>query len=426
MNKKMKVKIYKTKLTVLLALLMVGTSVFAQDISVSVNTDHQDVVSVKAKVKTKELKRKLDAFSKNLEASLNNMSASLSNEVENIAPRIVSGVTNMVSNINVEVNTDGGNYDYSLSDENGNKSEKFKTYSKSYPIDGNDRIKLSNEYGKIAVNTWDRPEVKVDVQIKAEAGNDEDAQKILDGVHITDSKEGNQVSFRTQIERNSSSWKLWNFGNGKKHKVEINYTVYMPARTDLTVEDSYGSIQLPDLAGKIKISSSYGSVAVQNLSNPSNTIEGSYGSLKMGSMNGGHLDFSYGSVDIDECSNIVANLSYGSFKLGRLKGAGDLDLSYVGGFKIDELANSFKKLKIDASYSGVTLGVPDGNNFDFDITTSYGGFNYNDNKVIVTSKTPADGSRHIGPTRNYKGHFGKEGADAAITIHTSYGGVNFE
>jgi hypothetical protein len=66
------------------------------------------------------------------------------------------------------------------------------------------------------------------------------------------------------------------------------------------------------------------------------------------------------------------------------------------------------------------------NNFEFDITTSYGGFNYNSDKVTITSKTPPDGSKHIGTTRNYKGHVGKGGSDAQVNIQTSYGGVNFE
>jgi hypothetical protein len=264
------------------------------------------------------------------------------------------------------------------------------------------------------------------VQIKAQADNDDDAQKLLDGVQIRDSKEGGQVVFRTEIERSNSSWKLWNFGGQKKHKVEIDYTVYMPAKTDLDVEDSYGGIELPDLSGVVKISSSYGGILAQNLSNPNDVIEGSYGSLKAGSVNGAKLDFSYGSVDIDECNNLKADLSYGSFKLGRLTGSAEFDISYVSGFKIEDMANSFKKLNIDASYSSVALGVPGNNNFNFDITTTYGGFNYDDSKVTITSKTPADGSKHTGPTRNYKGHVGGAGSQGQITIHTSYGGVNFE
>ena len=79
----------------------------------------------------------------------------------------------------------------------------------------------------------------------------------------------------------------------------------------------------------------------------------------------------------------------------------------------------------NASYSGVSLGVPANNNFDFDITTNYGGFNYNDDKVTITSKTPADG-KHYSSTKNYKGHFGKEGSEAQINIHATYGNVSFE
>jgi len=422
----MKLKIYTLSLLPVMAFLAVTTAGFAQDISISVNTSSPSGVSVKASVKTKKIKVKMNKLSKNLELNLDNLSASIAETVNELAPRIVSQVTNMASNIEVEVNADGNNYSNN-DDENNSVKEKFKSYSKSYPLDGNDRIRLSNQYGKIMVNTWDRHEIKVDVQIKAQAQTDDEAQKLLDGVQIIDNKDGDVVSFKTQIERNNSSWKIWNWGgNNGKHKVEINYTVYMPAKTDLNVENSYGSIQLPDLSGKVRISSSYGSVSAQNLSNPSNEIEGSYGSLKVGAVNGARLDFSYGSAEIDECNNLKADLSYGSFKLGKLNGNASFDLSYVGGFKIDEISSSFNKLNIDASYSSVALGVPGNNNFNFDITTSYGGFRYDDEKVAITSKTPADGSRHESSTKNYKGHFGKGGSEAQINIHASYGSVNFK
>ncbi|WP_295673780.1 hypothetical protein [uncultured Mucilaginibacter sp.] len=422
----MRVKIFKISLLPVMAFLAITSAGFAQDISVSVNTSSSSAVTVNAKVKTKRIKAKMNKLNNDLELSLDNLAANITETINDIAPKVVSEVTNIASNIEVEVNDDSSNDNAYNGDDKGSVNEKFKSYSKSYPIDGNDRIRLSNQYGKIVVNTWDRHEIKVDIQIKAVAQSDDEAQKLLDGVQIIDSKEGDQVSFKTQIERNNSSWKIWNWGgNNGKHKVEINYTVYMPAKTDLSVEDSYGSIQLPDLSGKVRISCSYGSVLAQNLSNPANEIEGSYGSLKAGNINGAHLDYSYGSAEIEEINNLNADLSYGSFKLGKLNGTASIDLSYVGGFKIDEISNSFNKLNIDASYSSVALGVPSNDNFNFDITTSYGGFSYDDEKVAITSKTPSDG-RHESSTKNYKGHFGKGGSESQINIHTSYGSVNFK
>ncbi|SHM70680.1 hypothetical protein SAMN05216524_103116 [Mucilaginibacter sp. OK098] len=423
------------------ALLAVNSGGFAQKKSASAKK--KPVVCVTANFNEEDFQAKMDNLGKSLEAGMKdlgkNLSASINNLASSISINVNDGDNDNVVNVDpkIELNVDGllKNLDINVADNNegdatesDNQSLKIKNYSKSYPLDANDRIKLSNQYGKITVNTWDRREVKVDIQIKAEARNDDDAQKLMDGVQISDSKNGDQVSFKTNISRDDDGfWSLFNFGGrNKKQKLTINYVVYMPAKTDLNVEASYGSIELPDLDGKVKISTSYGSTSVQSLSNPSNEIEGSYGSLKVGSMNGGRLDFSYGSVDMEECNNLKADLSYGSFKLGKLKGIGEFDLSYVGGFKIGEVASSLKRLNINSSYSGADVGISPNSNFEFDITTSYGGFNYNDNNVFITSKNPPDGSKHIGTTRNYKGHVGKGNSDARVTINTSYGGVHFE
>jgi hypothetical protein len=425
MKKKMAAKIFKPLLTLVAALGMMPAAGFAQGISLVVNTSSGNAI-VKAKVNTKAIEAKADALSKDLELTFDDLGSSLATKLKNIAPKVISQVNDMVSDVNVAINNGSYSSGNTITLENGGAKDKYKSYTKTYPLDGNDRVKLTNQYGKIQINTWDRHEVKVDVQIKAEAEDDATAQKLLDGVQIRDSKDGDDVTFHTEIERLGNSFKLWDFGGDKKHKVEINYTVYMPARTDLNVEDSYGAIEMPDMSGRVKISSSYGSVSAQNLSNPANVIDGSYGSLKAGMINGARLDYSYGSVSIDGCNNLKADISYSTFKLGKLSGSGEFDISYVGGFKIDELGDSFKKLKVDASYSSVAVGVPGSGNFNFDITTTYGGFDYNDGKATITSKNPPDGAKHIGPTRNYKGYFGKDGADAAVNIHTSYGGVNFQ
>jgi len=441
----MKLKIYKPILLAIAVMLTTGTIGLAQKVKAKVKTKHTATVTVNVGDKdfeldlgnlARDLTANLNDFGKNLSATINNdviskINVDSSADVENIDinPDINLNLGGLLKGFDFNISRGDDGDDEAENNAANNSSVREKNYSKSYPLDANDRIRLSNQYGKISVNTWARNEIKVDISIKAEAGSDADAQRLIDGVSIADGKSGDQVSFKTNIQRNDDGngfWSLFRSNGGKKHKLSINYVVYMPAKTDLNVEASYGSIELPDLDGRVKISTSYGSTSVQNLSNPANEIDGSYGSLKVGYMNGGKLDFSYGSVDMDECTNIKADLSYGSFKLGKLKGTGDFDLSYAGGFRIGEVASSLKRLNINSSYSGAEVGLSPGSNFDFDITTSYCSFNYNDDKVFVTSKNPPDGSRHIGTTRNYKGHVGKGNSDARVTINTSYGGVHFE
>jgi hypothetical protein len=364
-------------------------------------------------------------FDKQFKHSNKNLTYNLGN-LKNFTYKFNDSLNNYACNINTDMvppialgfKDFDTNFSYSPDNQQGDMAEKVKNYSKIYSVDGNDKLKLDNQYGRITVNTWDKHEVKVDIQIKASANRDEDAQKLLDGVQISDSKSDDVVSFRTDIERMQN-------GRNKNRRIEINYIVNMPARMPLDVENSYGSIILPNLDGLVRINASYTSVVAQNLSNPANVIEGSYGSLKIGILNGGKLDYSYGSVELAECTNLKADVSYGSLSLGKVKGRADLDLSYMGGLRIGELDNSLKRLNINSSYSGLSINIPDNNNFDFDVTVSYAGFNFNSDKATITSKTPADGSKGWNPTKSYRGHFGKGSAEPKVIINSSYGSVKF-
>src|SRR6185312_3490344 len=314
MKKVMTVKIFKPAMLVLMALASLNSAGFSQD---APKKEQPEAQKKPDEFDGQDFQQKLGDLNLNLNFNLKNLVNNIVVKINDLAPKLdlaLSGYKNdfdfdIAPKLGVALNNLSANLDLNIdaktdfniteaendsldnvaegqqNDEGASLNDKFKSYSKSYPIDGNDKIKLSNQYGKITVNTWNRPEVKVDVQIKAQAEDDGTAQKLLDGVQIRDGKEGDVVYFKTSIEPNNNrSWKIWNWGNKKNHKLEINYTVYMPAKTDLNVEDSYGAIQLPDLNGRVRISSSYGSVSAENLSNPSNTIEGSYGSLKIGTL----------------------------------------------------------------------------------------------------------------------------------------------
>ena len=422
----MTLKIYKQALLITLALTCITLKGIAQKASAAVGV--APVISISSSFDDKDFALGVAALAENIKKNVKCLSKSLVITVNgskiNASVNLDSLTTDFRSNVQAGANNNQDNIE--RSDDETQAEVRVKNYTKSYQLDANDRLKLNNQYGRIEVNTWERHEVKVDVEIKAEAGDSETAQKLLDGVTIHDGKNGDQVSFKTEIaQNNGNSWNLFSWGHNKTHKLTINYKVYMPAKTDLNVEDSYGAIVLPDLDGKVKITSSYGSVTAQNLNNPANEVDGSYGNMKANSINGSHIDYSYGNLDVNQCTSIHANMSYGSFKIGRLKGAADLNLSYVGGFKIGELASSFTRLNINSDYSSVALGIMPDDNFSFDVTTSYGGFNFNESKVTLTSK-PSPDWRHYSSSKTYKGYIGKNGSDARVAIQTNYGSVNFE
>ncbi|RCH55002.1 hypothetical protein DJ568_11055 [Mucilaginibacter hurinus] len=374
-----------------------------------------------------KLKRLDKSLSKSLTKRLRNLEKSITVNISDAIP----DVSAVINDLRVEVNTGNDNETDNLSKKrpvtgitSGFFEEREKIYSKSYSAGPNDVLEISNKYGNVTVNTWNKSEFKVDVRIKVSSSDEGAAQKMLDNVVIHDAKEGSTVRFETQFNNGDKGWS--SIGRRIVRKIEINYTVFMPAKNALTVSNKYGAVNLPDLYGKVIVSNSYGNLAAKTLSNTANVIQVKYGGANIEGLSGCDLNVAYGSLNLSEGSNLNANVSYGGVNIGILKSSGNINVKYCGGLNIGTLDKSLKNLAINSAYSGIKLGVENLSNIDFDVTVHYGGFNYDDDQVRITAKNPDD-EKGFKPTKNYKGHLGKSSNnDKLITINSKYGGVKFE
>lgn len=182
------------------------------------------VLDMKVNVNTKRLEIAMDRLGRKLDENFSDFDKNF--HLNRLASDITATVNDAVHSVRLSV-SDYDN-DGSINISTSSPQERVKNYSKTYPVDGNDKLALDNKYGRVTINTWNKNEVKVDVQIKGIASDDETAQKLVDGISISDSKDGNVISFRTNFgSGNSSIWNLFNNMNDR-HRAEVNYTVYMP------------------------------------------------------------------------------------------------------------------------------------------------------------------------------------------------------
>lgn len=304
--------------------------------------------------------------------------------------------------------------------------EKIKRISKSYVVDKDDKLAINNQYGKVAVHVWAKNEIKVEIEIKAFEASENSAAALLESVNIAESRDGNLISFKTNFEKTSLNfWSKIKNGKEERRGVQVNYVVYMPAKNPLDINNRYGSTEIDDFAGPVNISSSYGSFSSGKLDHPANQVKVSYGSASIQNFSNGNLAISYGSLKLTEGDRLNATIRYSSSKIAHLSNGGTFNLSYSSGFKIDEVDKNVKNLNITSSYSGVTLGIDETADFDFDVTVSYAGFNYSASRISITDQpSETEKSKGWNPTKNFKGQVGK-GSDSRIIIKSSYGTVKF-
>ena len=281
----------------------------------------------------------------------------------------------------------------------GPEIEKKKTYSKSYSIDGNDKVNINNQFGEVKITTWGKSEVKVDVTITAKASSDERAQAILDNISIEDSKSSEAVSFKTTMGK--QEWKGDKKGNNNQG-MEINYEVSMPAASPLILQNQFGKSFVPDMSGPVEITHKFGELVAGNLPN-----------IK-------ELHVEFGSAVVESIGNCKVVIKFSKAEIKKMNGSIKANFEFCDRVKIP-LDNSMTDFTMNTSYSKVDITVSGGFGGEFDIHTSFGDFK---NSSSLSLKEDKDDDEDSHGPRFDKDFNGKTGNGACkVKIKSSFGTV---
>lgn len=307
-------------------------------------------------------------------------------------------------------------------------------------------IKLSNSFGKMHVETWDKNEVKVDIEIITRASNDDRAQDLLDkiDIHIDDDNPSSSLSFVTSIGNNKS---------GRNTSFEINYDVSMPKTNSLDLKNSFGDVYLGDMTGDVDLNVQYGNLKAGKLTGDCDVklsfgsgfseidaiekgdLKVSYSKLgveEMGDMDvhssfstfetekAGSMDLiaKYGEVEIEEIDVLEADVNFSGFELGKVNNSLVLDIDYGGSVDIG-LNKSAKLLDIKSSFGPVNISLEPGINASVEASMSFCNLRYDEDQIEF-SKIIKDNT-----SSNYEGKMGT-GAGTIIKISSKYGNVRLD
>lgn len=270
-------------------------------------------------------------------------------------------------------------------------AEKRKSISRSYPLTNHSRVSIKNSFGNVTVSSWNKNEVKVDVTITVKASSDEIAANILDAISIEESG-GSNISFETKIRSKS------NGGRGKSSSMQIDYTVYLPAATNLKVTNSFGNTHIPDRTGSTELSQSYGNLTTGNLAN----ID--------------RLSVEFGKLIAKELENTKVFVKFSQVDIDRLSGNFDGNFQFCTRPSIG-LTTAVQRVKIESKYSDLTLTLPRSFEANVDITTSFGRLT-NNSDLKLTDK---DGGK-LTETR----YSTSSRTDRKISIRSEFGKIQLK
>lgn len=213
-----------------------------------------------------------------------------------------------------------------------------KNISQSFEIEEKSTIELTNKYGQVIVDTWDKDSVIVNVKITAYGKNDEALTKNMQRVNVEFKNFGDLLNIETVLDRNSSMFKevmnsLGDYSKTiiSKNKISIDYDLIIPHKAILILDNKFGDVYVQNLTQKATIKVAHGDFKAEELSGTS------------------RLNFSFGKVRIKKLEKAFIELKGADFDL---REGGDIDLtSSSSTFDV----RAVKSLKVDSRNDKIYL-----------------------------------------------------------------------
>jgi len=245
-------------------------------------------------------------------------------------------------------------------------SKISRTTSRTFRVNPDVNVTLTNKYGKVVVNTWDKPTVKVEANVTAFGKNDEVVQKLLKRVELDFDNSDNYVTINTVLDRKSGFLQdVWNsISDGakvvfNKNRIQIHYELHVPQMAEMNINNKFGDVILGEMSATCKVRVSNGNLRVESIKQPSR-LHVNFGQASIKYMEEGSLTLHAGEADIDaanllEISSHSSDIEIGTVKELRLDSRNDK----VRIKQLDILSGktTFTKINIDQFNLDISLRI---------------------------------------------------------------------
>ena len=316
---------------------------------------------------------------------------------------------------------------------------------------------LDTRYGHVRVSTWDKPEMKVEVELIARAETAAGAEQLLGGLGVQwfdyDARTGG-VAVSSQFGPT-----LKGKCSGAGCRYEINYAVWLPSTTALRLTTSFADVAVAgDWQGPAQFTVNYGTLRTGRLNGTGNMVHiangdatlpyakqasfevdyarlrldagevielrTNYSDVALGTVHDLTVHSKYGDVALGTVHTLRGSSGYSHFSVDKLSDGLDMAVRYCPDFEVRDMGANFRQVTLDGGYSTIRLGFAEATpSFRFDVSTEQGQLLVDKKQVRVISS--GESSQGIADVLGvYGGRVPARGA-GNVNIKVRYGTVRF-
>lgn len=297
--------------------------------------------------------------------------------------------------------------------------ELKKSYHETFDVKSDAKVQIDNKYGQVHIQTWDKDQVVIDVEVSVDARNEKDSQKILDKINVKISGSNDLVKAYTSFDGNL---------NCKNCDMNIEYEVKMPASLLLDLKNEFGNAYVGALKGAAKIRIDYGNLELSGLASKDNSITVKFGNAEIGDVKAAEMHFEYSNlelgkagyldlysrfngIEIGEVSELILDSQYDGVEIGggdamEIKASfTDIEIgelfdklilsSNYGGVEVLRVSGGFSLIDIDSEFGGVELGISKSASYKLKAYASFGDVDFPEANASISKRIEKDFSEEV-------------------------------
>ena len=331
------------------------------------------------------------------------------------------------------------------------REEYTREIKKEFSVNTNANLSITNKYGDVKIVEGNEGKIIFTIKITGKDKNAKKAQEYAEKTDVNFTHKGNHVSAETIIGKMNCN----NCG------INVNYVVVVPRSTTMNFDVKYGNLILNNTAKPLNIDMKYGNISANNIADAK--IDIGYGKIIVNKCDDLNLIIKYSNVKIDKVGNLKLDSKYSNFAFDKILSI--KSISKYDGFKIGviddfeiatgyanvavdklnknfvandfkycklsiaNIAEDFSKIKINASYTTVILGLNERHNFKANLKTEYGNIKYGNVRMTTTGIGAAAFTKTDKSSKHttIAGYAGKSSNPASeVEISTRYGDIVFK
>lgn len=197
-----------------------------------------------------------------------------------------------------------------------------KEIEKKFQVTPETRIEITNKYGKIELNTWDKDSVVIEISIRVEERKLSRLEKSMEQIDFDFTDSQHYLIVRTNINERMSALER-EFLRFKESilqsdsKKEIEYSVWLPAENHLKVENKFGDIFIGDYSGDVEIDLSNGNLKSHDFYGGLN-LKLNFADATINQIKGARLDCNYSNIYVKKAENLRILSKSSTFEIQEL------------------------------------------------------------------------------------------------------------